>query len=116
MSIHLDTVPVLSDGQTDGCFKHIALCMHCMVTRDKNDRVSSATYPFGVRRRSEDAVTRPKFWRRRTIFGYEASTVFRVRVIGEVALRHATYFERSVHHPIGVLFCIFLQSVAHLIY
>jgi len=41
MSIHLDTVPALSDRQTYRQTerigkKNIALYMHCMLTRDKN--------------------------------------------------------------------------------
>ena len=37
MYIRLDTVPAL-DGRTDGqnCQNNIALCVHCMLTSDKN--------------------------------------------------------------------------------
>jgi len=74
----------------------------------------NATYPFGVRRRLEDAITRTNFWRLMPQSACDALVVLHVRVAMEETLWHRTQFERFLtHHLLLVLLCFFLQIISH---
>ena len=57
--IRLDTVMAL-DGQTDGriCHNNIALCMHCMLSRDKNGFLEMLTTDLSAKQNTVAHTTR----------------------------------------------------------
>jgi len=82
-------------------------------TSGEDDVSRSATYPFSVRVRFEDAVARANFDRCTARLGFEEFLVLRVWVFGEITLRHRAELERSAHHALDVLLRLFLQSLRH---